>query len=111
MNELTDFIAGLLIQVGSYYKIRKNKFGWVISMCCIIYWMARGLSLGLQAQSFWHVFSLCTAAYGFYTWNKDDSDCLEGGNAEKPPQKLSPEIQKYFEFRLLGYGKKETKRD
>lgn len=71
MNNITDFIAGLFIQVGTYFKIKKSKWGWFISMCCIIYWFIRAFSNGLYSQCFWHIFSLCLALYGYINWNKE----------------------------------------
>lgn len=72
MNEITDFICGFMIQVGNYFKIKKNNVGWLISICCILYWASRAISMGLHSQLFWHIFSLGIAIYGFYTWGKDD---------------------------------------
>ena len=74
MNEITDFIAGLLIQIGSYFKIRKMPIGWLISIFCILYWMSRGYSLGLYSQTFWHLFSLSMAFYGLVCWWKKDKE-------------------------------------
>lgn len=70
--QILDFIAGFSIQIGNYYKIRKNKVGWLISICATLYWMQRGISMGLYSQTFWHAFSLITASYGFYVWNKGE---------------------------------------
>ncbi len=74
MNEITDFIAGFMIQVGSYFKIKKLSGGWLISIFCIIYWMIRGYSMGLYSQTFWHLFSLSMACYGLYSWDNEEEE-------------------------------------
>jgi hypothetical protein len=71
MNNITDFIAGLFIQIGNYYKIKKSKVGWVISIICIIYWMARAYSNGLYSQCFWHTISISLAIYGYIKWSRE----------------------------------------
>ncbi len=72
MMQITDFIVGLMIQVGTYYKIKRNKKGWLISLLCICYWASRAISCGLYSQSFWHIFSFSTAMWGYYSWTKQD---------------------------------------
>lgn len=74
MNEITDFIAGFMIQIGSLLKIRKSSLGWLVSIFCIIYWMIRGYSLGLYSQTFWHLFSLSMAVYGLVTWWNEEEE-------------------------------------
>jgi hypothetical protein len=69
--QIIDFIVGAMIQVGSYYKIKKNRVGWLISICSIFYWMFRAGSMGLYSQGFWHLVSLSIASYGFYSWSKE----------------------------------------
>lgn len=70
MMQLLDFFVGLMIQVGSYYKIKKNPIGWIISIVSIVYWSHRAMSLGLYSQCFWHAFSLCVAIYGYWSWRE-----------------------------------------
>lgn len=74
MNEFTDFLCGLLIQVGSILKIRKHYAGWLISMCSIIYWILRGWHTGFVSQTFWHCVSFTIALWGFLSWNKKQTD-------------------------------------
>lgn len=69
--EITDFAAGLTIQIGNYYKIRKKAFGWLLSMAAIVYWICRAQSTGFQAQMFWHLVSFLMAGYGYYKWKKE----------------------------------------
>jgi hypothetical protein len=68
--ELLDFSAGLLIQAGNYYKIRKRACGWLLSMIAIVYWIARARFTGFQAQMFWHMVSFMMAASGWLMWRK-----------------------------------------
>lgn len=74
MNDITDFIAGALIQIGSYYKIKKNNVGWLISIVCIFYWMARAITMSLYSQCFWHLVSLSLAVYGYFNWKEKDGN-------------------------------------
>jgi hypothetical protein len=68
MNNFTDFLAGLTIQIGNYYKIKKNRIGWLLSICAIIYWIMRANTTGFYSQCFWHLFSLTMAIYGYCKW-------------------------------------------
>lgn len=73
MNELTDFMTGLAIQVASYLKVRKNHWGWLLSMLAIIYWVVRGYTTGYVSQCFWHFVSFCVAFWGFFKWRNNDN--------------------------------------
>ncbi len=68
--EMLDFAAGLMIQVGNYFKIRKRAIGWLFSMGAIIYWIGRANYTQFQAQMFWHMVSFMMAASGYFLWRK-----------------------------------------
>lgn len=66
--EISDFMAGCLIQYGNYLKIKKNSFGWLCSMVAVVYWVLRAGSLDLKSQMFWHIVSFMVMSYGFLSW-------------------------------------------
>lgn len=70
IGEITDFLAGCLIQYGNYLKIRKNPIGWLFSMGAILYWVGRAHMTGFNSQCLWHMVSFMMAAYGYFIWRK-----------------------------------------
>lgn len=70
--EITDFIAGITIQVGNYFKIRKLAIGWFFTLIAVLYWFFRVNRCGFISQSFWYVYSSMVATYGFLSWKKGE---------------------------------------
>jgi Nicotinamide mononucleotide transporter len=72
--EITDFIAGCLIQYGNYLKIKKNALGWLCSMIAVVYWVLRAGSMDLKSQMFWHIVSFMVMSYGFLSWRRTETN-------------------------------------
>ncbi|MBS0616496.1 MAG: hypothetical protein JSR58_08100 [Verrucomicrobia bacterium] len=68
--EITDFLAGLTIQVGNFLKIQKLATGWLFSLIAIGYWIMRAHTTGFYSQTFWHMVSFSVAGFGFLKWRK-----------------------------------------
>jgi hypothetical protein len=75
--EITDFIAGCMIQLGTYLKIQKNPIGWIMTMVTIIYWVWRASYTGFISQQFWHIVSFLMALHGYVTWRSNELVLLD----------------------------------
>lgn len=73
--EITDFVAGLAIQIANDLKVRKLAIGWLVTAIAIIYWFVRASSIGFVSQSFWHIVSFIIAAHGYILWKKQETRC------------------------------------
>jgi hypothetical protein len=72
LGDVTDLMAGCLIQVGNYLKIRKKATGWACSCVAIVYWVFRSHSTGFAMQEFWHMVSFLMASFGYLTWVRNN---------------------------------------
>lgn len=72
IDQLLDLLMIGLVHIGNYFKIQKNKIGWLISMIAITYFIVRSFWLGLYSQSFGHCISFSMAMYGFIKWYKNE---------------------------------------
>ena len=68
--EVTDFIAGMTIQMGNILKIKKLPIGWLLSLVAIAYWIIRAHTTGFYSQTFWHAVSFSVATFGYLQWRK-----------------------------------------
>lgn len=69
--EVLDFVAGLIIQIGNYLKVRHRAEGWLLSCTAILYWIIRANTTNFTSQCFWHMVSFCMAAWGYMNWRKE----------------------------------------
>lgn len=71
--EIADLLAVVLVQVGSYYKIKGRSLGWGLSLIAITYFLIRILFCGFYAQSIGHLVSWCFALRGLILWKRREN--------------------------------------
>lgn len=71
MGELTDLVFTILGKFGRILNVKGKRICFVIWAVCLIYWMARNLSLDLYVQTGGCLFSLALHCYGFFNWKKN----------------------------------------
>ena len=70
MGEFTDLIFTLLSKAGRWFNVKGKKICFLIWAVCLMYWMARNLSMGLMVQTAGCFVSFVFHIYGYWNWNK-----------------------------------------
>lgn len=70
MGEITDLIFSLLGKAGRFFNVRGERVCFIIWIVCLLYWMARNLSMDLWVQTGSCLISLAFHIYGFINWKR-----------------------------------------
>lgn len=67
---ILDAFVGIMSKYGAFLNAKGKRFCFIIWIIGAIYWIFRYFSVGLYVKSFFCLFSIGIAAFGYINWGK-----------------------------------------
>lgn len=67
---ILDAFVGIMSKYGAFLNAKGKRFCFIIWIIGAIYWIFRYFSVGLYVKSFFCLFSIGIAAFGYINWAK-----------------------------------------